>query len=294
MAKGEERRLTDVSISWTDASGQRLRLEPSKDVKTTLLLREDPKTWGWIQVTFPSTDIVHARRKSKGAKPRLLPTPGRNTFIDLLPPNIDGTALSSPTQKITISNLGNLVFATTFKPRDEPDSVLVVDVTLEDPDVVWIRARDAGSVALNDAQMDAVHLLKLFPETSRFRISVPSDKKVKKQDWDWDKYFADDTARTAYNYGFVVDKRRRGGLRKPRREADWRNYHTRGQSPRQPVQSRLPFNVKKSGKDIEMAGLPAPAAPKKNSLEGEAFRSSVPDVMEDEGENGINNEHNAV
>ncbi|KAE9578335.1 hypothetical protein CGMCC3_g5383 [Colletotrichum fructicola] len=275
MAKGEERRLTVVSISWTDASGQRLRLEPSKDVKTTLLLREDPKTWGWIQVTFPSTDSAHARRKSKGIKPRLLPTPGRNTFIDLLPPNIE-------------------VFATTFKPRDEPDSVLVVDVTLEDPDVVWIRARDAGSVALNDAQMEAVHLLKLFPETSRLRISVPSDKKVKKQDWDWDKYFADDTARTAYNYGFVVDKRRRGGLRKPRREADWRNFHMRGQSPRQPVQSRLPFNVKKSGKDIEMAGLPASAAPKKKNLEEETFRPRVPDVMEDEGENQINNQDNDV
>ncbi|KAF4914269.1 hypothetical protein CGCVW01_v010634 [Colletotrichum viniferum] len=272
MAKGEERRLTDVSISWTDTSGQRLRLEPSKDVKTTLLLREDPKTWGWIQVTFPSTDIAHARRKSKGAKPRLLPTPGRNTFIDLLPPNID-------------------VFATTFKPRDEPDSVLVVDVTLEDPDVVWIRARDAGSVALNDAQMEAVHLLKLFPDTSRFRISVPSDKRVKKQDWDWDKCFADDTARTAYNYGFVVDKRRRAGLRKPRREADWRNYHIRGQSPRRSVQTRLPFNVKKSGKDIEMAGLAAPAAPKKNNLEDKTIRLSVPDVMEDEGENEVNNEH---
>ncbi|KAF5489591.1 hypothetical protein CGCS363_v012730 [Colletotrichum siamense] len=269
MAKGEERRLTDVSISWTDASGQRLRLEPSKDVKTTLLLREDPKTWGWIQVTFPSTDSAHARRKSKGIKPQLLPTPGRNTFIDLLPPNIE-------------------VFATTFKPRDEPDSVLVVDVTLEDPDVVWIRARDAGSVALNDAQMEAVHLLKLFPETSRFRISVPSDKKVKKQDWDWDKYFANDTARTAYNYGFVVDKRRRGGLRKPRREADWRNYHTRGQSPRQPIQSKLPFNVKKSSKDVEMPGL---AAPKKNNLEDKTIRLSVPDVMEDEGENEVNNEH---
>ncbi|KAF5512181.1 hypothetical protein CGCA056_v012684 [Colletotrichum aenigma] len=291
MAKGEERRLTDVSISWADASGQHLRLEPSKDVKITLLLREDPKTWGWIQVTFPSTDIAHVRRKSKSAKPRLLPAPGRNTFIDLLPPNVD-------------------VFATTFKPRDEPDSVLVVDVTLEDPDVVWIRARDAGSVALNDAQMEAVHLLKLFPsidststlnkprgqpltfpETSRFRISVPSDKKVKKQDWDWDKYFADDTARTAYNYGFVVDKRRRAGLRKPRREADWRNYHIRGQSPRQSVQSRLPFSVKKSGKDIEMAGLAAPAAPKKNNLADKTVRLSVPDVMENEGEKEVNNEH---
>ncbi|KAH9226981.1 hypothetical protein K456DRAFT_1730612 [Colletotrichum gloeosporioides 23] len=261
MAKGEERRLTDVSISWTDASGQRLQLGPSKDVKTTLLLREDPKTWGWIQVTFPSTDIAHTRRKAKGAKPRLLPTPGRNTFIDLLPPNID-------------------VFATTFKPRDEPDSVLVVDVTLEEPDVVWIRARDAGSVALNDAQM--------------MLISVPSDKKVKKQDWDWDKYFADDTARTAYNYGFVVDKRRRAGLRKPRREADWRNYQIRGQSPRQPVQSRLLFNVKKSGKDVEMTGVAAPATPKKINLDDKIFRRSVPDVIEDQEEKEVNNKHHDI
>ncbi|KAJ0335046.1 hypothetical protein COL922a_009849 [Colletotrichum nupharicola] len=240
MAKGEERRLTDVSISWTDASGQCLQLGPSKDVKTTLLLREDPKTWGWIQVTFPSTDIAHTRRKAKGAKPRLLPTPGRNTFIDLLPPNID-------------------VFATTFKPRDEPDSVLVVDATLEEPDVVWIRARDAGSVALNDAQMDAVHLLK-----------------------------------TAYNYGFVVDIRRRAGLRKPRREADWRNYQIRGQSPRQPVQSRLLFNVKKSGKDVEMTGVAAPATPKKINLDDKTFLRSVPDVIEDQEEKEVNNKHHDI
>ncbi|KAF3802020.1 hypothetical protein GCG54_00012263 [Colletotrichum gloeosporioides] len=272
MAKAEERRLTDVSISWTDASGQRLQLGPSKDVKTTLLLREDPKTWGWIQVTFPSTDIAHARRKSKGAKPRLLPTPDRNIFIDLLPPNID-------------------VFATTFQPRDEPDSVLVVDVTLEDPDVVWIRARDAGSVALNDAQMEAVHLLELFSETSRLRISVPSDKKVKKHSWDWDKHFANDTARTAYNYGFVVDKRRRRGLRKPRREADWKNYYIRGQSPRQPVQTRLPFNVKKSGKDVGMASLSdGLVAPQNNNLEDKAFRLGAPDDKHAKGNDGINSE----
>ncbi|KAH0431816.1 hypothetical protein CcaCcLH18_06819 [Colletotrichum camelliae] len=276
MAKGEERRLTDVSISWTDGSGQRLRLGPSKDVRTTLLLRQEPKTWGWIQVTFPSTDIAHAKRKSKGAKPRLLPTPDRNTFIDLVPPNID-------------------VFDTTFQPHDEPDSVLVVDVTLEDPDVVWIRGRDAGSVALNDAQMEAVHLLKSFSETSRFRISVPSDKKIKQHSWDWDEHFADDTARTAFNYGFVVDKRRRGGLRKPRREADWRNYHIKGRSPRQPVQARLPFNVKKNAKDFGMAGLSdGLAAPKKNNLGDKAFFSGVSDVKKTEGEDEINNEENDV
>lgn len=40
-----------------------------------------------------------------------------------------------------------------------------------------------------------------------------------------------------------------------------------------------------------MAGLAAPAAPKKNNLADKTVRLSVPDVMEDEGEKEVNNEY---